>query len=150
MLPTNISEVNRLDFQHYMLRYALRGNYATPRHHPLSILDVACGTGRWATDMATLYPGANVIGLDITQPPIETTQSERRPDNFSFVQGNLIEGLPFAASTFDFTHQRLLIAALPTENGYQRRGSYCASQSLAAGSSSSRVISSRVALGCAY
>lgn len=44
-----------------MLRYALQGVYAVPLHSPLSILDVACGAGRWAIDMATLFPQANVV-----------------------------------------------------------------------------------------
>lgn len=36
-----------------------------------------------------------------------------RPPNYSYVQGNVLEGLPFADASFDFTHQRLLIGALP-------------------------------------
>jgi len=28
VLPSDDKEINRLDFQHYMLRYALRGNFA--------------------------------------------------------------------------------------------------------------------------
>ncbi len=54
MLPRDDQEINRLDFQHYRLRYALRSNYAAPIGRPRSILDVGCGTGRWALEMATL------------------------------------------------------------------------------------------------
>lgn len=115
MLPTNLNEVNRLDFQHYMLRYAMQGNYAAPITAPHGILDAACGTGRWAIEMATIFPNANVVGLDIAPPPIETASAERRPDNFAFIQGNLLERLPFADNTFDYAHQRLLIAALPSD-----------------------------------
>ncbi len=112
ILPSDGEEINRLDFQHYMLRYALKGNFAAPVGQPLAILDVACGTGRWCAEMAALYPQANVVGLDMT-PLTETGTA--RSDNFSFVQGNMLEGLPFADNSFDFVHQRLVIAALPTD-----------------------------------
>ena len=118
VLPKDDKEVQRLDFQHYMLRYLLRGNYAAPLHNPASILDVGCGTGRWATEMATVFPHANVVGLDLVPPPLEqvnlaTGGVDARPDNFAFVQGNVLEGLPFGDASFDFTHMRLLVFALP-------------------------------------
>jgi ubiquinone/menaquinone biosynthesis C-methylase UbiE len=112
ILPSDGEEINRLDFQHYMLRYALKGNFAAPVSQPRDILDVACGTGRWCVEMAALFPDANVIGLDIT--PL-SEGGAARPDNFAFVQGNMLEGLPFPDNSFDFVHQRLVIVALPTE-----------------------------------
>ncbi len=114
MLPTDGGEINRLDFQHYMLRYALKGNYAAPLRHPREILDVACGTGRWAIEMATIFPDANVVGLDLNPPPAETGASAVRADNFTFVLGNMLEGLPFPDNSFDFVHQRRVSVALPT------------------------------------
>ncbi|MFI5278356.1 MAG: class I SAM-dependent methyltransferase [Ktedonobacterales bacterium] len=115
ILPSDGEELNRLDFQHYMLRYALRGNYAAPLRQPREVLDVACGTGRWAAEMAQLFPQANVVGLDLKQPPVESGATMQRPDNFTFIQGNMLEGLPFPDASFDFVHQRLVIVALPTE-----------------------------------
>lgn len=110
-LPRDMEEINRLDFQHYMLRYALRGNYAAPLRQPREILDVACGTGRWCAEMATLYPQANVVGFDLAPPAADAP----RPDNVVFTQGNMLEGLPFADNSVDFVHQRLVIVALPTD-----------------------------------
>jgi len=120
VLPKDDKEVQRLDFQHYMLRYLLRGNYAAPLSNPSSILDVGCGTGRWATEMAAVFPQANVVGIDLLPPPMEETNAmtgavNARPENFAFVRGNLLEGLPFADSSFDYTHMRLLIFALPVD-----------------------------------
>ncbi len=115
VLPKDMGEVKRLDFQHFLLRNGLQGNYATPIGQPKSVLDVGCGTGRWAMEMATLFPNANVIGVDLV-PTEEVTFGygmERRPDNYVFVQGNVLEGLPFANASFDFIHERLLVAALP-------------------------------------
>jgi SAM-dependent methyltransferase len=115
VLPKDMGEVKRLDFQHFLLRNGLQGNYAAPIQRPASILDVGCGTGRWAMEMATLFPQANVVGVDLV-PTEEVTFGyglERRPDNYVFVQGNILEGLSFATATFDLVHERLLIAALP-------------------------------------
>lgn len=112
LLPKDDQEVARLDFQHYMLRYALRGNYVAPIENPLSILDVGCGTGRWAAEMASLFPRANVVGVDIVPPPTESGQAAR-PENWAFIEGNILQGLPFADRTFNFSHQRLLVFALP-------------------------------------
>ncbi|MGH2514149.1 MAG: class I SAM-dependent methyltransferase, partial [Ktedonobacterales bacterium] len=116
-LPKDDEEVNRLDFQHYLFRFALKGNYAVPLEAPANILDVGTGTGRWAMEMAALFPAANVIGLDVIPPPADDTATlgnglDRRPDNYVYVQGNALDGLPFPDATFDFVHQRLLVAAL--------------------------------------
>lgn len=114
VLPSDSEEVNRLDFQHYMLRHALRGNYAVPLRQPRAILDVACGTGRWCIEMAALFPQAKVVGLDIT-PPAAVEADAPHPNNFVFISGNMLEGLPFPDNSFDFVHQRLVIVALPTD-----------------------------------
>lgn len=117
-LPADGEEVNRLDFQHYMLRFAFQGNYAAPIQAPASILDAGTGTGRWAIEMAQTFPHANVIGVDVKPPAMDERASTRpdtdlRPQNYSFVPGNLLEGLPFADRTFDYVHQRLLFTAIP-------------------------------------
>ncbi|WIG59743.1 MAG: Methyltransferase type 11 [Ktedonobacterales bacterium] len=119
-LPKDLAEINRLDFQHYLLRTGLRGNYAAPLQNPTSILDVGCGSSRWALEVASIFPSANVVGLDLVPPAVSDAQLlgnglERRPDNYSFTAGNILEGLPFADRSFDFVHQRLLITAIPKE-----------------------------------
>lgn len=117
LFPTDLQEINRLDFQHYLLRHAFRGNYAAPIGNPGSILDVGTGTGRWAWEMATQFPRAHVVGLDIVPPPTEaearTSSPASRPPNYQFVQGNVLEGLPFPDGSFDFVHMRLMVLALP-------------------------------------
>ncbi|HUY78102.1 MAG TPA: methyltransferase domain-containing protein [Ktedonobacterales bacterium] len=119
VLPSDDQEINRLDFQHFMLRYTLRGNYAAPIQQPHSILDVGAGTGRWAMEMASLFPNANVVGVDVTPPPADRANAslgaglDIRPENYAFVQGNILEGLPFADQSFDYVHQRLLLFAIP-------------------------------------
>src|SRR5579875_1731580 len=119
-LPADMSETNRLDFQHYMLRYALQGNYAAPIQYPRDILDVGTGTGRWAIEMAQFFPHANVIGVDVTEPqPDQQAETnpglDRRPPNYHFQVGNILEGLSFPDGSFDFVHQRLLFFAIPAD-----------------------------------
>lgn len=114
LLPNDLGEANRLDFQHYMLRFALKGNYAAPISRPQDILDVGSGAGRWAMEIAQQFPGANVIGVDIAPSANDTeAATNKRPENYAFVQGNVLERLPFADNSFDFVHQRLLVAAIP-------------------------------------
>jgi ubiquinone/menaquinone biosynthesis C-methylase UbiE len=117
MLPKDVSESNRLDLQHYMLRYVLKGNFMAPVREPHAILDVGCGTGRWGAELAQQFPHANVIGVDIAPPaPSDTSVRQGReeaPDNYVFVQGDVTKGLPFGDNLFDFVHMRLVVMALP-------------------------------------
>src|SRR5579875_2352720 len=80
-------EANRLDLQHFMFRWEFEGDYTAPVRNPLAILDVACGTGRWAREMARRFPNATVFGFDINQEQINvanleaTKRGETLPDN---------------------------------------------------------------------
>src|SRR5689334_10014737 len=114
-LPSDLSEMNRLDFQHFILRQAFKGNYAAPVRNPYRILDVGTGTGRWAKEVAMLFPAASVTGLDIKEQVAESQGSDLSPANYSFVSGNILEGLPFPDASFDFVHQRLLFFAIPSD-----------------------------------
>lgn len=114
LLPTDEREIHRLDFQHYMLRHALKGNYSAPLRDPASILDVGCGTGRWAAEMAAHFPQARVVGMDLASVQSGALDATR-PLNYSFAPGNVFDGLPFASGLFDYTHMRLLFLAIPAE-----------------------------------
>jgi SAM-dependent methyltransferase len=119
-LPKDLTEINRLDFQHYLLRTGFGGNYAAPIGQPSDILDVGCGSGRWAMELAAQFPHAHVVGLDLVAPPADDAHTfgnglDRRPENYSFTVGNVLEGLPFPDASFDFVHQRLLITAIPAD-----------------------------------
>jgi SAM-dependent methyltransferase len=111
-LPVDEQEINRLDFQHYLLRSAQNVNYLAPVVEPGTILDVGCAGGRWVYEVALQFPQASVIGFDMA-PSIFQTTSIPFPGNCGFVYGNLLQGLPFEAASFDFVHQRLLALAIP-------------------------------------
>jgi SAM-dependent methyltransferase len=112
LLPRNVQEMHRLDFQHYFLRQVLRGNFVAPIGSAIrSVLDVGCGTGRWPQEMALLFPHAQVVGFDL-----DCARHTRLPgvvDNYRFVEGNILSGLPFVDQSFDFSHMRFLVAGLP-------------------------------------
>ncbi len=115
-LPKDLEEGQRLNLQHFIFRYFLRGNYAAPLAGSISaILDVGSGTGIWGQEMALAFPSARVFGLDL-EPPHTVSLSASAVSslpNYHFVQGNLLEGLPFPDGMFDYTHQRMLVLGIP-------------------------------------
>lgn len=111
MVPISEQGINRLDFQHFILRQVLRGNYVAPLQNPRTILEVGGGTERWCYEMAQSFPQTNIIRCD----SVETKSvSQDMPPNYTFVQADLSKGLPFPDGYFDFVHQRLLFFTIPT------------------------------------
>jgi serine/threonine protein kinase len=118
-LPKDPQEVQRLDFQHFMIQRELHGNYLAPLSQPTSILDVGCGTGRWAMEMATEFPSAKVVEIDLVLPDSPASLGHglaQQPENVAFLKGDILTGLPFASASFDFVYIRLLFAAVPERN----------------------------------
>jgi Methylase involved in ubiquinone/menaquinone biosynthesis len=111
VLPKDMLESNRLDFQHFMLRTILGANYLAPIENPQNILDVGSGTGRWMTEMSQAFPAARLIGCDIAEPKNEAIKG--LPTNAQFLQADILKGLSFPADYFDYVHQRLLFLAVP-------------------------------------
>ena len=112
MLPKDMAEVPRLDFQHYLLRQAMKGLHIVPvPEHASAILDVGCGTGRWCIEMAQSFSLAQVIGIDLEEMVLPGVQ---KPDNYTFKQANALERLPFTDNSFDFVHMRMMLLSIPT------------------------------------
>ncbi|KAF0532591.1 S-adenosyl-L-methionine-dependent methyltransferase [Gigaspora margarita] len=108
-MPNDENEQDRLHFQHFLMRYLMQNNFSAPINHILTtpgakILDVGCGAGSWSFDMATTYPNIEIYGLDIS--PLQLTNT--KPKKFTFIKANVLEGIPFEDSTFDFIYQRFL------------------------------------------
>ncbi|KAF9147711.1 hypothetical protein BG015_010600 [Linnemannia schmuckeri] len=111
MLPNDLTESDRLDAQHYLVRFIFKGNYnvqLNPDSPNLRILDVATGTGVWALEMAHEFPKAEIHGVDISA----IFPTEIKPPNCHFQLCNILDGLPFPDNHFDFIYQRLLVYAL--------------------------------------
>ena len=113
LLPKDDQEIDRLDHQHYIFRFLLHENYLAPLQAPGRILDIGCGTGRWAIEMAKAFPSTEIVGLDIVKP---TPDASQRPSNVLFLQRDVLKGLPFTDRIFDYVHMRFLIGALPAAN----------------------------------
>ena len=119
-LPKDWKEDQRLDMQHFMLRKYLRGNFLAPVTNPRTILDVACGTGRWGAELSRQFPNANVYGVDIHPPEtnnIAILGTEGiKPDNYTVLKGDITDGvLNQWHNLFDFTHMRLMMAGMPEQ-----------------------------------
>src|SRR5579883_2451259 len=111
LLPKDAQERKRLDLQHYLL-YRATGNHLIAPLVPettRTILDVGTGTGIWCAEMAKLFVGAQIVGVDVSLSSLP----HPLPGGCLFCQANILQGLPFPDRQFDFTHQRLLVAAIP-------------------------------------
>ena len=118
VLPKDKAEGDRLDLQHYLVRYVARGNYRAPIRQPHAILDVATGTGIWAREMAEEFRQARVVGFDLDRTPLERAlevlgPGGRFPSNFSFQTADALKPFPFADGEFDVVHARFISPFVP-------------------------------------
>jgi SAM-dependent methyltransferase len=112
VLPINTQDNNRLYFQHYVLKALLGSNTLAPLAPSCNILDVGCGEGIWALDIAQAFPSSRVVGFDIR--PIRQF-SYHDPSHFLLVTGDILSDLPFADTSFDYVHQRCLSPLIPAQ-----------------------------------
>src|SRR5947207_9681112 len=73
------------------------------------ILDLGCGTGIWAIEVADEH-NSKVYGVDIS--PI---QSDWVPINCEFQLANVLEELPFHDEKFGLVQSRCLYAGIPDD-----------------------------------
>ncbi|KAF0542488.1 S-adenosyl-L-methionine-dependent methyltransferase [Gigaspora margarita] len=115
-LPNDSEECDRLHLQHSMERFIWQSNFSSPVENLLNqdgtmVLDSGTGAGSWVLEMAAKYTKSKFIGMDISQVQPE----ENKPPNVEFIQGNLLERLPFDDNTFDFIFQRFLFVGIPAD-----------------------------------
>ncbi|KXX82518.1 Trans-aconitate 2-methyltransferase [Madurella mycetomatis] len=118
-LPNDEAEQERLDLQHHIWRLLQQGALFTaplsisqpddghsPEAGEFRILDLGCGTGIWAIDMADEFPRASVLGVDLSPiqpdwvPPncrfhIDDYEDEwtyRDDEKFDYIHGRALSG----------------------------------------------------------
>lgn len=80
------------------------------------VLDVACGPGGWALELAQAYSHMQVSGVDISAGMIDYANVQGRAsglDNASFRVMNALEPLDFADASFDLVNARFIEGFIP-------------------------------------
>ncbi len=107
------AEMTRLRIQDMMVTKVMGGLFIEPLDvsQPRRILDIACGPGGWALEVAYKYPDCEVIGVDISQLMIAyaNTQADvQELDNVNFHVMNVLQPLQFDDNSFDVVNARFL------------------------------------------
>jgi ubiquinone/menaquinone biosynthesis C-methylase UbiE len=93
-----------------------------PDHPDLSsvrrTLDIACGPGGWASELAYQYQDMEVIGIDISQIMVRYAQElarVQRLDNVRFLNMDATQPLAFPDNSFDLVNARALFGFMRKE-----------------------------------
>lgn len=109
----NAAEMARLINQDRILTRCMGGLFPpqldlTNTH---DILDIACGPGSWALDVARTYPDTRVTAIDISQIMTEFARFQSREQdlpNAHFIVMDALKPLDFPDNSFDFVNARFI------------------------------------------
>jgi ubiquinone/menaquinone biosynthesis C-methylase UbiE len=87
--------------------YTLQKYILAPISNPRQILDIGCGTGSWAIEVADTFPSSQVYGIDIS--PVQPLYV---PENCTFFLENVLNGLSFHDHQFDLVQSRCIGAGI--------------------------------------
>ncbi len=114
----NAAEMARLINQDRILTRCMGGLF--PLQLDLSsihdVLDIACGPGGWAMDVARAYPDRRVTAIDISQIMTEYARFQAMSEglhNARFVVMDALKPLDFPDNTFDFVNARFISGFMP-------------------------------------
>ncbi|HTK08580.1 MAG TPA: class I SAM-dependent methyltransferase [Ktedonobacteraceae bacterium] len=83
------------------------------------LLDVYCGPGGWALEMAFYHPNIEIIAIDTNRHNIEYAQAQAKVQGLSnvhFICVNPVWELDFPDDTFDIINARFISAFLQTQD----------------------------------
>jgi ubiquinone/menaquinone biosynthesis C-methylase UbiE len=88
-----------------------------PNHDSMQrVLDLACGPGGWAQEVALAYPTIEVVGVDISHTMIEYASAMARVrglSNLTFRVMDVLKPLDFPDHSFDLVNARLIFGFMP-------------------------------------
>ncbi|KAG8691490.1 hypothetical protein FRC08_010162, partial [Ceratobasidium sp. 394] len=108
--PQDELESHRLDHQHLALKFCIGRNYVGPviqhlQHDPQGprkrVLDVGTQQGSWVQEMATEFPDAEFVSLDVSPMAAHIPR-----ENIAFEVYDLYAGLAESDASFDVVHIR--------------------------------------------
>lgn len=112
--PESGAEMARLLDQDRLITRAMGGLF--PQRLDLSevqrVLDIACGPGGWAQEVAFQYPEMDVVGVDISRAMITYATAQCRVqklDNATFQVMDATKKLEFPDNSFDMINARFLV-----------------------------------------
>jgi SAM-dependent methyltransferase len=116
--PESPTEMARLMLQDRLLTDGMHGIFSERSDLDTihTILDVGCGPGGWALDVAHTYPDRKVVGIDISTTMITYAQAQataQRLNNVSFLVMNALRPFDFTEGTFDLVNVRAAASFVP-------------------------------------
>src|SRR5579875_1878428 len=109
------AETARLFAQDQLVTQAMGGVFSkpVPVERVYDVLDLACGPGGWAIEVARQYPDMEVVGVDINPKMCRYATAMARvrdvSDNVMFECMDITQSLGFPAQMFDLVNGRFLI-----------------------------------------
>ncbi|MBA2680417.1 MAG: class I SAM-dependent methyltransferase [Ktedonobacteraceae bacterium] len=112
--PESGSEMARLIEQDQVVTRGMGGLFSERKDMRgiKRILDLACGPGGWALNVATAYPDIQVVGIDISKLMIEYARAQahvRRLHNIRFEIKDILHPLDFPDESFDLINARFIV-----------------------------------------
>jgi ubiquinone/menaquinone biosynthesis C-methylase UbiE len=116
----NISEMARLIKQARLVTDCV-GLYphTFSKTQDFSLLDIGCGPGEWALQMAQHYPNCHITGIDVSQIMLAYASSQARElnlRNIHFKNMDAHKPFEFADEEFDAIHARFITAFMGISN----------------------------------
>lgn len=115
--PENAAEMARLMKQSRFFTRSMGGLF--PERAELEqihdLLDVACGPGAWALDVASTYPHIQVTGIDLSRLMVDYARAQTWDlglQNAHFRVMDVLKALDFPDASFDLINARLLFSFL--------------------------------------
>ncbi|MGH2480826.1 MAG: methyltransferase domain-containing protein, partial [Ktedonobacteraceae bacterium] len=115
------AEMARLTRQDQALTHTMGGLF--PEQLDLSqvnrIVDLACGPGGWALEVAYTYSDIEVVGIDVSERMITYAKTQaqiRQREHAHFQVHTILEPLPFPTASVDLINARLIVGFMKAQD----------------------------------